>query len=69
LSVATNWLSRDDAGRQPCNINWIRSIAAQCKRAGVPVFVRQLGAKPVVNTEPGVPLLSLDLLDKKGGDI
>jgi hypothetical protein len=35
----------------------------------VPVFVRQLGAKPVVNTEPGVPLLSLDLLDKKGGDI
>ena len=29
---------------RPCNIAWIRSIVRQCKDAGVPVFVKQLGA-------------------------
>ena len=28
---------------RPCNIDWIRSIVGQCKAAGVPVFVKQLG--------------------------
>lgn len=32
-------------GARPCGIAWIRSIVEQCKAAGVPVFVKQLGAK------------------------
>lgn len=34
-------------GARPCNVEWIRSIVKQCKAASVPVFVKQLGAKPV----------------------
>jgi protein gp37 len=36
---------------RPCNVEWIRSIVRQCKAAGVPAFVKQLGAKHV--TEQG----------------
>jgi protein gp37 len=28
---------------RPCDVTWIRSIVAQCRAAGVPVFVKQLG--------------------------
>ena len=31
---------------RPCNIDWIRDVVRQCKDGGVPVFVKQLGAKP-----------------------
>lgn len=34
-------------GARPCNLDWIRIGVAQCKAAGIPVFVKQLGAKPV----------------------
>lgn len=34
------------ANARPCDVAWIRSIVAQCKAAGVPVFVKQLGSKP-----------------------
>jgi protein gp37 len=30
---------------RPCDITWIRSIVVQCKAAGVPAFVKQLGSK------------------------
>ncbi len=30
-------------GARPCDVAWIRSIRDQCKAAGVPVFVKQLG--------------------------
>ena len=32
---------------RPCNVDWIRSLVRQGNAAGVPVFVKQLGAKPV----------------------
>ena len=32
------------AGARPCRVEWIRSVVRQCKAAGVPVFVKQLGA-------------------------
>lgn len=35
------------AKARPCGLGWIESILSQCERAGVPVFVKQLGAKPV----------------------
>jgi protein gp37 len=31
---------------RPTQIGWIRDIVAECKTAGVPVFVKQLGAQP-----------------------
>ena len=34
---------------RPCNIEWIRSVVAQCAEAGVPCFVKQLGANSVTD--------------------
>ena len=55
---------------RPFDIEWARSIVAQCKAAGVAAFVKQLGARPYE-----VPLRSdpnyhrpLRLKNKKGGD-
>ena len=31
---------------RPCDLAWIRSINNQCRKAGVPVFVKQLGKEP-----------------------
>jgi protein gp37 len=33
-------------GARPFNVSWARAVIAQCKAAGVPVFVKQLGALP-----------------------
>ncbi len=35
------------AKARPCETWWIGSIVEQCKSAGVPVFVKQLGRYPV----------------------
>lgn len=32
-------------GARPCDIAWIRSIVAQCQRASVPLFVKQMGSR------------------------
>jgi protein gp37 len=29
-----------------CDVQWIRDIVRQCRRSGLPVFVKQLGAEP-----------------------
>jgi protein gp37 len=34
---------------RPCDVGWIRSIVQQCKTAGVPCFVKQLGFVPYVD--------------------
>ena len=34
-------------GARPCDVGWIRDIVGQCRAAAVPVFVKQLGARPV----------------------
>lgn len=31
-------------GARPCYVQWVRSVVRQCKAAGVPCFVKQLGA-------------------------
>jgi len=31
-------------GARPCNVEWVRSLLAQCEQAGVPCFVKQLGS-------------------------
>ncbi len=35
-------------GARPCNVEWIRSIVEQCGEADVPVFVKQLGKRPLI---------------------
>ena len=34
---------------RPCDLGWIRDINQQCKAAGVKRYVKQVGAKPVLN--------------------
>ena len=34
---------------RPFDLAWARSIVAQCRAAGVPVFVKQLGARPTLH--------------------
>lgn len=64
-------------GARPCNIEWIRSIIAQCREAGVACFVKQLGSVPYDTRGPGLRLNTLEeviattrlhLNDRKGGD-
>jgi protein gp37 len=67
-------------GARPCNVEWIRNIVGQCKAAGVPVFVKQLGADPVepvlgmeATRQVNQPFMGsgwahLKLDDPKGGD-
>lgn len=50
-------------GARPTTIGHIRGVVRQCRDFGVPVFVKQLGARPV-NRE-GVPH---PITDPKGGD-
>ncbi len=69
-----DWLvigGESGAGARPCNVEWIRSLLKQGTDAGVPVFVKQLGAFPVGSDKsPTGELYACDisLRHKKGGD-
>lgn len=55
--------SGNDKGRyryRPCKLEWIESIIEQCRNAGVPVFVKQLGTYLAKK---------LSLKDRHGGEI
>lgn len=54
-------------GSRPCNVDWIRSLVVQCKGAGVPVFVKQLGARPCSESACGATWRHV-VTHKKGGD-
>lgn len=50
LTVALDWVivgGESGAEARDCNISWIRAIVGQCQFAHTPVFVKQLGARPV----------------------
>lgn len=69
-------------GARPCNFELIRSIVLQCRAAGVPCFVKQLGARPLQKCDcnrgefihqgcpqcDGEGLVELEFRDPKGGD-
>lgn len=61
-----------ESGRlaRQCRIEWICSIVDQCQNAGVPVFVKQLGAVPEYSTDGSVSraYIRLSLRDRKGSD-
>jgi protein gp37 len=50
------------AGSQPFEVEWIKSLQRQCKKAGTALFVKQLGACPVSGTIP------IELKDEHGGN-
>jgi protein gp37 len=53
-------------GARPCHTDWIRSVVEQCKAAGVPVFVKQLGAHATdLRADEGFRMY---LRDRKGSD-
>lgn len=74
-----NWViagGESGPGSRPCNIEWIESIIAHCQAAGVPTFVKQLGANPVYHTcrnpactHPDCGYELLRLSDPKGGNM
>jgi protein gp37 len=41
---------------RPMDIDWARSIVAQCREAGIYCFVKQLGSKPMLHGFKGIPL-------------
>ena len=47
---------------RPCDAGWVGDIVDQCQAASVPVFVKQLGARPEANGERWY------LRDRKGGN-
>lgn len=51
---ALDWVivgGESGAQARPCDLAWIRGVVAQCRAAGAPVFVKQLGARPVGGDE------------------
>lgn len=68
-------------GARPCDIALVRQTIAQCQAAGVPCFVKQLGAKPTIElcANPAAEWpdaafetlpysrIGLTLMDRKGG--
>lgn len=69
-----NWVitgGESGHGARDFNIEWPRSIVQQCRAAGVPVHVKQMGAKPVWTTEDDSEPPHwgrIEFRDKKGGD-
>lgn len=53
---------------RPCNVEWVRSLVGQCRAAAVPVFVKQLGARPYFQSADMHGPQDLWLSDPKGGD-
>jgi protein gp37 len=84
LGEALEWLDwvivggESGPGARPCDIAWIRALVAECKAAGVPVFVKQLGSYPEIREWTQADLASgftlwhgnrrIRLADDKGGD-
>jgi len=54
---------------RPFHLEWARSLIEQCEKAGVAVFMKQLGARPIESDPEGrLPDINLKLRDAKGGD-
>jgi len=71
LHVPINWVvvgGESGPGARPFKIEWARSIIAQCKAAGVAVFMKQLGANPQHNGRWTGEAYETRLRDRKGGD-
>ena len=45
-------------GARPCDVDWIRSVVGQCRKAGVPCFVKQTGAYVTDRNDAGFDAMS-----------
>lgn len=72
--AVVNWVivgGESGPSARPCDLEWIRSILDQCQGAGVPVFIKQIGAITVDSRfaeSDGTPAFIGGIKDKKGGD-
>lgn len=55
-------------GARPFDLAWTRSTIRQCREAGVPVFVKQLGADPHLDGAQFPAERRMGGWDRKGGD-
>ncbi len=65
-TVGPDWLivgGESGPGARPMDTDWVRSIRDQCVAASVPLFVKQMGARPIENGE------AMLLSSKKGNDL
>lgn len=73
MSSPLHWIvvgGESGHGARAFDVAWARSIVEQCKAAGVPVFMKQLGANPApLSIEAGSVVERLWLRDRKGGDM
>jgi protein gp37 len=68
-AVFLDWLivgGESGPGARPFDVAWARSAIRQCREAGVPVFIKQLGARPWEPVE-GVGPMPMHLKNAKGG--
>lgn len=72
---STHWIDwvivGGESGSQarPCHMDWVRSIRDQCQDAGIPFFLKQIGACGFDrNDSQGAPV-RMHLRDRKGGDM
>lgn len=72
LLAGVDWVivgGESGPGARACRESWIASIVDQCRAAGVPCFVKQMGAVSVADRDDvGVAHMS-KYHDKKGGDL
>lgn len=54
---------------RPVDLSWIRGVVGECREAGIPVFVKQLGSHPEIRPRCGGEPVLLELQHAKGGDI
>jgi len=62
-----NWvIAGGESGPQarPCDLTWIQALVKQCRDAGVPVFVDQVGRRPISATHPDLSAIR----HPKGGE-
>ena len=70
-----NWvIAGGESGQRarPCDLDWIRSLREQCALARTPIFIKQLGKRPV-DARPAaggaLEIFKLELKDGHGGDM
>lgn len=77
LGPALDWVicgGESGPKARPFNIEWARSLRDQCKEAGVAFFMKQLGAKCLVERPfapggNGTLVFAAKVKDRKGGDM
>jgi protein gp37 len=54
---------------RPCGVEWIRDLVTQCKEVGLPIWVKQLGSRPIMPPTADRGMIPLPLADPKGEDV